>query len=69
MQNIGQSNADDAFYRYKMPKLVTKVGASVLSFIILDGDGWHPLSGQDMMPRAAFRGLPAGRGPWKRHQN
>lgn len=25
MQNIGAANADDAFYRYKMPKLVTKV--------------------------------------------
>lgn len=25
MQNIGANNADDAFYRYKMPKLVAKV--------------------------------------------
>jgi hypothetical protein len=26
MQNIGGENAGDAFYRYKMPKLVAKVG-------------------------------------------
>ena len=25
LQNIGASNSDDAFYRYKMPKMVTKV--------------------------------------------
>lgn len=25
MQNIGADNAGDAFYRYKMPKLVSKV--------------------------------------------
>eukprot|EP00899_Mesostigma_viride_P021201 jgi/Mesvir1/29082/Mv18388-RA.1 len=25
LQNIGQSNSDDAFYRYKMPKLVAKI--------------------------------------------
>jgi hypothetical protein len=25
MQNIGVDNAGDAFYRYKMPKLVAKV--------------------------------------------
>ena len=25
MQNIGADNAGDAFYRYKMPKLVAKV--------------------------------------------
>ena len=25
MQNIGGENAGDAFYRYKMPKLVAKV--------------------------------------------
>jgi hypothetical protein len=26
MQNIGGENAGDAFYRYKMPKLIAKVG-------------------------------------------
>nr|CAD1823555.1 unnamed protein product [Ananas comosus var. bracteatus] len=25
LQNIGASNSDDAFYRYKMPKMVTKI--------------------------------------------
>ena len=25
LQNIGASNQDDAFYRYKMPKLITKI--------------------------------------------
>jgi hypothetical protein len=25
MQNIGGENAGDAFYRYKMPKLIAKV--------------------------------------------
>ncbi|XP_074279523.1 putative eukaryotic translation initiation factor 5-2 [Silene latifolia] len=25
LQNIGKNNADDAFYRYKMPKMITKV--------------------------------------------
>lgn len=28
MQNIGADNAGDAFYRYKMPKLVSKVTCS-----------------------------------------
>ena len=30
MQNIGGENAGDAFYRYKMPKLVAKVGGCVV---------------------------------------
>ena len=25
LQNIGAGNRDDAFYRYKMPKLLTKI--------------------------------------------
>ena len=25
LQNIGASNSDDAFYRYKMPKMITKI--------------------------------------------
>ena len=25
LQNIGASNRDDAFYRYKMPRMITKI--------------------------------------------
>jgi hypothetical protein len=33
MLNIGGENAGDAFYRYKMPKLVARVGGYSIAFL------------------------------------